>query len=182
MRRLTISMLVLVGLLLSACAQAQPVPSDTGEPQSTEAPEPLPGETQPAFEPATPDSSVVSPVKPGTEAPAANPWDPQPGDKSLERGGVFISEKGLVVAESYPPQYMLSISGDLPTPCNQLRVRVGEPDDKGQIAVEAYSVIDNSLACIQVLSPFTVSVPLGTFTGVKYTVLLNGEEVGQIGE
>ncbi len=185
MRRLTVNILVLAALLLSACAQvqppqtAQPVP---GEPQSTEAPAPLPAETQPIFEPANPDSTIVSPVKPGAETPAANPWDPQPGDKSLERGGVFINGMSLVVMESYPPQYMLGIEGDLPTPCNQLRVRVGEPDAKGQIAVEAYTVIDNSMACIQVLSPFTVNIPLGSYTDVTYTVLVNGEKVGEIGE
>lgn len=174
------ALLTISALILSACAQVRS--SATPPLDTAETPIPLPGETEPVFEPANPDSTVVSPSKPGEATPAANSWDPQPGDNKLEMGGVFINGKTLVVMESYPPQYMLSIEGDLPTPCNQLRVKVGEPDALGQIAVEAYSVIDNSMACIQVLFPFMVNIPLGSYVGVTYSVLLNGEKVGEIGE
>jgi hypothetical protein len=43
-------------------------------------------------------------------------------------------------------------------------------------------VVDPNVACIQMLSPFSVSIPLGSFETGQYTVLLNGEKVGQIGE
>ncbi len=179
--------LTILALSLSACAQVTPDPIEEPKPSDTPVTgtpvtgEPLPAETQPVFEPANPDSTAVSPGRPG-ETPAANPYAPQPGDVNLELGGVFISEKGLLTLESFPPQYMLAFSGDLPTPCNDLRVKVGAPDAGGQIVVEAYSVIDNTMACIQVLEPFSVSIPLGSFADGKYTVLLNGEVVGEIGQ
>ena len=186
MRLILMVFVSILTLGLSACTQVSPTPL-TGEPQASETPPsespPAPGTpTLPVLQPVDPDSAVVSPGRPGEETPPANPWDPQPGDKTLARGGVFINGKTLVMMESNPPQYLLSIEGDLPTPCNQLRVKVGEPDEQGQIKVEAYSVIDNSMACIQVLSPFSVNIPLGSYADVSYTVLLNDEIVGVIGE
>lgn len=188
MRNKLMVALTILALSLSACAQAapSPLPSEpvASEVPPLETPQELPHVTPtlPVLQPESPDNPVVSPGRPGEDGAPANPWDPQPGDKSLERGGVFINGKTLVTMESFPPQYMLSIEGDLPTPCNYLRVKVGEPDEQGQIKVEAYSVIDNSMACIQVLSPFIVNIPLGSFTDVTYTVLLNDEVVGEIGK
>ena len=188
MRVTPIVLITILALSLGACAQAVPgteLPVASESP-SMETPMPLPQETSmptlPVLVPEDPDSTVVSPGLPGEETPPANPWDPQPGDAALEMGGVFINGKTLVVMESFPPQYMLTLEGDLPTPCNMLRVKVGEPDANGQIAVEAYSVIDNSMACIQVLSPFTANIPLGSFADATYTVVLNGETVGEIGQ
>lgn len=192
MRSKLLVVFAILALTLSACAQAAPSPLPS-EPAASEVPpmetpqvppqEPPQGTpTLPILQPVDPDSTVTSPGRPGDATPPVNPWDPQPGDKNLERGGVFINGKTLVTMESFPPQYMLSIEGDLPTPCNYLRVKVGEPDAQGQIKVEAYSVIDNTMACIQVLSPFIVNIPLGSFTDVSYTVLLNDEIVGEIGE
>lgn len=192
MRSKLMVVFTILALSLSACAQAapNPLPSEpaASEVPALETPQAPPQEspqttpTLPVLQPENPDNPVISPGKPGEEDSPANPWDPQPGDKNLERGGVFIDAKSLVTMESFPPQYVLSIEGNLPTPCNMLRVKVGEPDEQGQIKIEAYSVIDNTMACIQVLSPFIVNVPLGSFTDVTYTVLLNDEVVGEIGK
>jgi len=180
MRSNLLGLLLVLAMLLSACAQAapsEPLPGNTPAGEN-----PLPSDTPPVFEPVDPDDVVTGPDKPGDATPPANDWDPQPEDKFLERGNVFINARDLLIMESFPPQYALSLEGDLPTPCNLLRVIVAEPDAQGQIAVEAYSVVDPNVACIQMLSPFSVSIPLGSFETGQYTVLLNGEKVGQIGE
>ncbi len=106
-------LLFLAVLWMAACAPAQ---TDTGVPGT------LP-----------PDTAVTNP--PGEtppQQPVKNPYAPQPSNSSLTRGEVFIEEKGVLVRESYPPQISLSVSGNLPTPCHELRLQVGEPDENNQ--------------------------------------------------
>ncbi len=138
---------------------------------------------EPTSEPATlpPDSAVTSPPQDDmtTNEPMKNPFSPQPGDSKLTRGNVFIEESGLMIRESYPPQISLGLSGDLPTPCHQLRVEVRTPDSDNKINVDVYTVVDPNLMCTQVLKPFTESIDLGTFPSGHYTVWLNGESVGE---
>lgn len=155
-----ISILLLAVVWMTACASAQ----------------------TPATEPATvpPDTAVTSPpVGSPSQEPVKNPYAPQPADSSLTRGEVFIQEQGLLIRESYPPQISLSFSGELPTPCHQLRVHVNEPDEKNNINVEAYSVVNPDMMCTQVLEPFQASIDLGTFPSGHYSVLVNGELAGE---
>lgn len=168
--------ILLIGvLMMAACA-----------PQSTI--EPLPVETSPAVEspavtspaPGSPDDTVVSPGGSETEAPSPAPWQPSAQDKSLSQSEAFVTSTDILVLESFPPQYMLTIKGNLPTPCHQLRVEVGEPDAQNQIQVQVYSVVDPNLMCIQVLEPFEENIPLGSLPTGQYTVLVNGERSGQI--
>ena len=110
------------------------------------------------------------------------PWEPVAGDADLSRGEVFLTEKEIQVETSDPAQYLLFLSGTLPTPCHQLRLTVSEPDEKNQINVEAYSVFDPSEVCIQVLESFEENIPLGSFSSgsqITYTVFVNGQSVGQ---
>jgi hypothetical protein len=134
-------------------------------------------------EPGTvpPDTAVTSPPEQEipSQEPMKNPYAHQPHDSNLTRGEVFIQEKGLLVRESYPPQISLSVSGGLPTPCNELRVQVGEPDETNNIKVDAYSVVDPNMMCIQVLKPFQASIDLGTFPSGHYSVYVNGELAGE---
>jgi hypothetical protein len=77
-----------------------------------------------------PDTVVTSPPEgtmPANESPV-NPLAPQPGDTKLTRGNIFIQESGLLIRESFPPQISLSFSGDLPTPCHQVRAVINPPD------------------------------------------------------
>jgi hypothetical protein len=92
---------------------------------------------------------------------------------------VFIEENGVLVRESYPPQISLTVSGNLPTPCNELRLQVDEPDEKNNIQVDAYSVTDPNMMCTQVLKPFQASIDLGTFPSGHYSVYVNGELAGE---
>jgi hypothetical protein len=127
-----------------------------------------------------PDTAVTSsPVEGLSPEPVQNPYAPQPADSSLTRGEVFVQEMGLLIRESYPPQISLSISGDLPTPCHQLRVQVNEPDANNRIDAEAYSVFDSNMMCTQVLKPFQASIDLGTFPSGHYSVWVNGALAGE---
>lgn len=135
-------------------------------------------ESQPTPEPDTPVTNL-----PGdsvtTNEPPANPFLPQPGDEDLTRGNVYLDEASLVIRESFPPQLSLSLSGNLPTPCNQLRVSVSAPDQENKIMVDVYSLSDPNQVCTQVLEPFEESIDLRTFPTGHYTVLVNGEIAGE---
>lgn len=139
--------------------------------------------TEPAVGPDTlhPDTIITSPPvfdPTGTESTNLS-TSPNPSDKKLERGNVFISESGLLVRESFPVQIALVLSGELPTPCHQLRVNVDPPDNENKIHVEVYSVFDPNMTCIQVLKPFQESIPLGSFPTGHYTVWVNDAQVGE---
>jgi len=128
-----------------------------------------------------PDIAITSPpedVMP-TNQPNLNPFAPKPEDKKLSRGNVYINEASLVIRESYPPQISLSLNGDLPTPCNVLRVKIDGPDQDNKIMVDVYSVVDPDKACIQVLEPFQEYIDLGTFSAAHYSVWVNGEMAGE---
>jgi hypothetical protein len=128
-----------------------------------------------------PDSAVTSPPADGisTNAPFLNPFSPKPGDQKLRRGNLYIGEVSLVIRESYPPQISLAISGDLPTPCHELRAEIASPDPENRIVVDAYSVFDSNAACIQVLQSFQEHMDLGTFPAGHYSVWVNGELAGE---
>jgi hypothetical protein len=159
------SILFTIALLICACTQL-PMPSQS-----------------PGLEPNTlpPDAPVTSPPQNGSspmETPEM-PFAPNPDDINLSRGNVFITESELLIRESFPPQISLSLSGDLPTPCHELRVKVEEPDSENKINVEVYSVVDPDRVCIQVLEPFEANIDVGTFPGGHYTVWVNGDMVGE---
>ena len=114
-----------------------------------------------------------------TNEPMLNPFAPQAGDSALTRGNVYLNKIDLPIRESFPPQVSLNLAGDLPTPCNQLRVDIAPPDQQKQILVDVYSVIDPNQICTQVLEPFEESIDLGTFPTGHYTVWVNSQKVGE---
>ena len=136
----------------------------------------------PRLEPTPgPDTAVTNPPVDNmpTNEPITNPFEPQPEDASLNRGNAYINEASLIIRESFPPQISLTLSGDLPTPCNQLRAEVKPPDAEKKIVVDVYSVVDPSQICMQVLEPFEAAIDLGTFPTGHYTVWVNGEMAGE---
>ena len=135
-------------------------------------------QSQPTSEP---DSPVTSPPGGGmpTTEPFVSPFFPKPGDDKLTRGNIYLQEAGLVIRESFPPQISLSLRGDLPTPCNQLRVAVSAPDSENKIAVDVYSLSDPNQVCVTVLEPFEESIDLGTFPTGHYSVWVNGDLAGE---
>lgn len=135
-------------------------------------------------EPGTvpPDTAVTSPPQDGQAQepePVNNPYAPKPEDADLIQGEVFLDKMDLLIRESYPPQISLNLSGNLPTPCHQLRVQINEPDDNNKINVDAYSVADPDQICVQVLEPFEASIDMGTYPGGHYSVWVNGEPAGE---
>lgn len=132
-----------------------------------------------APETSTPTLSPDSPVNSSTKEPAAMPTEPLLNDGNLVRGEIFIEEMGLLIRESYPPQISLGFSGNLPTPCHQIRSVVSQPDLDNKIHVEAYTVVDPNMMCTQVLKPFLENIDLGTFPSGHYSVWLNGQLAGE---
>lgn len=116
-----------------------------------------------------PQASVPVGQAPGT----AQPWESQPGDDKLQRGNVYLDSQQILTLESFPPQFVLELKGNLPTPCNKLRVKINPPDENRQIKVEVYSLVDPAEICIQVLEAFQVSVPLKDLPTGTYKVLVN---------
>lgn len=123
-------------------------------------------------EPVSSDDTVHTPV-------AANNYSPNPADGALTRGEVFLQVKGLATLESYPLQFMLQLKGELPTPCHQLRIAVNPPDTDNKVVVDVYSVVNPAEICIQVLVPFEVAYPLGSYPAGKYSLWVNGEMVAE---
>src|SRR6185503_7905219 len=78
-----------------------------------------------------------------------------------------------------PPEDSIVPNEPIPSPCNQLRAKIGTPDVENKIEVELYSVSDPNQVCAQVLKPFEESIDLGTFPSGHYTVWINGEIVGE---
>jgi hypothetical protein len=113
-----------------------------------------------------------------SEDPQAPGKVPHVNDK-LQPGNVFIDETQLLIMESFPPQFNLVIRGNLPTPCHQLRIIQNDPDDQNRINIEVISLVDPDEMCIQVIQPFEEVVSLGSYADGSYTVLINGEKVGE---
>jgi hypothetical protein len=137
----------------------------------------LPATSTPA--PDLPVSPSDPPMDTPAEEPLAMPYAPQPEDTNLSRGEIFIEEKGLVIRESFPPQIALGISGNLPTPCHQLRAVINEANAENRINVEVYSVVDPNMICTQVLKPFMENIELGTFPNGHYSVYVNDVLAGE---
>lgn len=173
-------------ITLAACAPqatpspapAQPSPGSVGTPGAY----PPPVVTQSVYPgPDDPVSSGgVSPGSPVSPGPYPSPLEPIAGEDSMTRGEVFIDEMQILTMESFPPQFLLQISGSLPTPCHHLRADMSEPDAQNRIMVEVYSLTDPDTACIQVLEPFQQGINLGSLPQGSYTVLVNGEQVAEI--
>ena len=96
-----------------------------------------------------------------------------------QTGPVFIDRSEIIMKESYPVQVELVLVGNLPTPCNKLRVESAEPDENGHIKVDAYTVSNPDKMCAQVLEPFIAVIPLGEYTEGTYTVSINEEINGK---
>jgi hypothetical protein len=140
----------------------------------------------PTSEPATvpPDTAVTSaPITDSTpqtvDTPSAPPFSPLPDDANLQRDTVYISAAELLIRESYPVQIAVALSGETPTPCHQIRVNVRPPDAENKIFIEAYTVSNPTLNCIQVIQPFKETIELGTFPTGHYTVWVNNTQIGE---
>ena len=98
-----------------------------------------------------------------------NPNAPQTDDSALIKGKAYVESVAWDEAA-----WTLSISGELPTPCHQLRVN---PTLSAHVLeLEVYSLSDPASMCTQVLEPFKTSLILENFSKSDYSILINGEE------
>lgn len=100
----------------------------------------------------------------------------------VEKGPVYISFFVLMVTDQRTMAVGLYVTGELPTPCNQLQAEVAQPDAQKNIRVTVYSVAPKDVICTQVVRPFKATIPIdirNKFDGT-YAVYVNEEPAGQI--
>lgn len=154
---------MVLSLILSACAPSADVTVTS-----------YPNDDQPS------NSSPPQSYPNDSATPPMSEYSPKPDDTSLTRGQAYVGSSDVLTLESFPLQFMLHIVGNLPTPCNALRVAVSAPDAENKIVVDVYSVSDPDRMCSQVIQPFDVNIPLGSFPEGKYSIWVNGEMVAEI--
>lgn len=114
-------------------------------------------------------AACVGQVDPAAQAPS-----PEPG---VERFPVAPQAAEVLLAESFPVQVRLEVTGELPDPCGTLGWAVAPGDDQGRIQVALYVDRPTTAACVQVVAPFAATIPLGTFERGSYAVFVNGTQV-----
>ena len=107
----------------------------------------------------------------------ATVFSPQPGDDKLTRDDVLLDTAAsqLILSGTQPNAVSAKLKGSMPDPCHQLRIVLTPADAQNKITLEVYSLVDSTTACITVIQPFLVNVPLGSFSSGHYSVYLNGE-------
>jgi len=140
--------------------------------------------SEPTTTPVPPDAQSPTTVSPShdqvrEDSEEGRPFAPQEGDQELQRGDVQVEKIDLMIMESWPVQVSLQVEGNLPTPCHQLRAKISETGDDHRIEVEMYSLSHPEDICPQVLQPFDVNIPLGSFKEEGISFWVNGEKVGE---
>jgi hypothetical protein len=108
-------------------------------------------------------------VDPAAQAPSVEP--------GFQRQSIDPATAEVLLAESFPVQVRLEVTGQLPDPCGTLGWVVAPGDDQGRIQVLLYVDRPTDAACIQVVTPYAASIPLGTFERGSYAVFVNGTQV-----
>jgi hypothetical protein len=110
-----------------------------------------------------------------------NPYAPRAGDQDLQADDIDVQWDRLYVARSRPPQLLVYFTYFPPTTCHKLRVEVSEPNDENQIILNAYVVAPKDQVCTTIVleDPLEASLNLGSFLQGDYTVVLNGEQIGE---
>jgi hypothetical protein len=125
----------------------------------------------------SPTTSASTPTE--SPDPAADDYTPKPGDSALTRGPVYLDSTDLLTMESFPLQFALVLKGSLPTPCHQLRISSNGPDAQNQIHLDVYSVVDSNVVCAEVLEPFELNFPLGSYPSGHYILFVNEAQVAE---
>ena len=103
---------------------------------------------------------------------------PAPTSAPIDRLPVQIDSVDVLQLESYPVQLMLHVTGWLPNPCASPEWVVTQPQAAGDpIEVELFARPGPEQACIQMLEPFEVNIPLGAQAEGGARIVLNGEAV-----
>ena len=179
----SILVVLLAAMILVACVgpnPTEPVVVTENPPSPTpraSVPTPYP---EPTLIVALPTNSPYpQPGNPSPGSPAIPPsgYEPQPGDENMQRNPAFVemAESDVVIGAGSPVPISVSLIGNLPSPCHELRVAVSGPDDKGAFNLDVYTLVETGEICITVLKPFSAAIPLGSFTSGDFSVSVNGE-------
>ena len=182
MHRKNLLALLILALLLAACGErtptyeAVPITNQPDEPVAYPSPVEMVATDLVPWYPAP-----GTPGAPGPGMVMTTGFEPQPGDKLLTRGEVFLNldSSQLIIMESMPLQVLAILSGDLPDPCHKLRVAVTAAGADNHVNLEVYSLTNASEICTSVLQPFAATIPLGTYSGGHFSVYVNGELLGE---
>jgi hypothetical protein len=159
-------LLVMLGLALTLVACGDP--AVVGDDGTTTLPPTTSNPEQPVDDSG--DEPIVEPGPPNS-VPEPRP----PIDGSVD-GEVWVTSTDLRIMESFPIQVMLDVSGEKPTPCHEVFWTV--EDDGGVIDITMISQVASDQVCAEVIEPFTIAVPLGSWEGESREVRLNGDEAG----
>jgi hypothetical protein len=125
-------------------------------------------------------SSLLSgtPIPPPPQG--SNPYAPQSGDGGMMQSKVELVSASVVTTASMPPQVSVVLAYRLPTPCNDLRVKMNPPDQSNRILLEIYSVAPKDKPCnmMELATPQQANISLGSYSAGSYTVWVNGVQVG----
>lgn len=89
----------------------------------------------------------------------------------------YIEEIEIRILESFPVQVHVQVSGNLPTPCNELGpIHQRFTDNRFEIAINV-TPLQTFAPCIQVLEPFETTIPLDVYglSAGRYEVVVNGK-------
>jgi len=100
------------------------------------------------------------------------------GSRPIPEGAlpIEVEKVEMLQLESFPVQLVLHVEGWLPNPCSSAAWEISD-SSASEIEITLYAVPDGAQACIQVLAPFSVNIPLGALSP-EAQILLNGEPVG----
>ena len=85
----------------------------------------------------------------------------------------------IAIAESFPPQYFVSIQAGLPSGCaEQYGSEIERVDDVITVTVLNTIPADENIACTAIYGMYEVNLPLGSDfePGKTYTVRVNDQE------
>jgi hypothetical protein len=200
----SVSIVLAITLLLAACSTSTPAPStQAGAPtQKTIASQPggITAYPAPSNQVTQPGGSTPYPgPSSATAYPSYSPYpepgasgagttvipisgyEPQPTDSKLTRDVAIVemAESQLIITDTVTTQAEAVLVGTLPGPCHTLRVVVTPADASNIINIEAYSLVDPKVNCINRIESFKASIPLGNYASGIYTVNVNGSQLGQ---
>jgi hypothetical protein len=154
--------LVLAAVAVAACGSPDVI-GDGGDPAPTT-----------SINPDQPGDSGDEPiVEPG---PVGSIPEPRPPIEGSVDGEVWVSGADVRIMESFPVQIVLDVTGEKPTPCHEIFWTV--EDDGEVISIEMISQVASDQVCTEVIEPFTIAVPLGSWAEESREIQLNGEVVG----
>lgn len=108
-----------------------------------------------------------------------NPYRPQLEDASFRLAGIVLTNTSLLERFDLDPfRVELTLSGSLPSVCNELRIEVAQPNVNYQVFVKVYSMVNPNVNCDNVFQQFQASILLGVYSTGRYTVWVNEDLVG----